>query len=257
MIKEELVLSVIVPVKNEHENIRDTIISLHKHVKHAFEIIFIYDSEEDSTLPVIKVSQREFKNIRFHKNSVCPGPSGAIRSGIKCSKAPYVLVTMGDLCDDHSQINQMLELTKKGADIVCPSRYCIGGQQLLNNSFKKLTPRLAGYLLHHIVGLPFDPTNSYKLYSKNILNSFKLRSKSSFSVTFEIIVKSHCVSFNIIEIPTVWKNRKFGKSNFKFLESIFTYLPWFFLALLKGKYFCLPKFFFRKFLLKKTNFLNH
>lgn len=248
--KKELNLSVIVPIKNEHENIRDTIFSLHKNIKHPFEIIFIYDSEEDSTLPTIELSKKEFKNIRLHKNFVCPGPSGAIRSGIKCSTAPYVLVTMGDLCDDHSQINHMLELTKTGADIVCPSRYCNGGQQLLKNSIKKFTPRLAGYLLHHIVGLPLDPTNSYKLYKKNILDSFNLKSTSSFSVTFEIIVKSHCVNFSIVEIPTVWNNRRFGKSNFNFFESLFTYLPWFFLALLKGKYICLPKVFFRKFIFK-------
>ena len=116
---------------------------------------------------------------------------------------------------------------------------------------KNLVPKLVGKLLVHLTGLPtYDPTNSYKLYSKKLLNSIELKSKVSFSVTLEIVAKAHCLDFNIQEIPTTWKDRISGKSNFKFFRSLIFYLPWFGISLLRGSFFALSnkklrKWFFR------------
>ena len=170
-----LELSIVVPVYNEHENIEKFIYSIQQNVNVSFEIIIVYDSTKDSTIPVVEQIINDNVNIILLKNNICPGPSGAIRTGILFSKAENILVTMADLCDDHSQISHMLEMIKSKAEIVCPSRYCKGGEQLLNNKIKKWIPQFAGNMIKFLTNIPTnDPTNSYKMYSKKVLEDINL-----------------------------------------------------------------------------------
>ena len=210
------------------------------------EILIIYDFEEDTTVPVVRSLQSEVENLFLVKNRIQLGPSGAIRSGIEAARTARVLVVMADLCDDFTQIPQLMELVPAKADIACPSRYCKGGQQQLPPSFKKFAPRLAGALLKFFVGWKtHDPTNSCKMYSTTLLRQLSLTSTVSFSVTLEIVAKAHCLGYRITEIPTTWLDRTQGKSNFKLGRSLVMYMPWFLVALLRNRLFAVPIRFMR------------
>ncbi|SVE49432.1 uncharacterized protein METZ01_LOCUS502286, partial [marine metagenome] len=116
--KSKIELSVVIPVYNEEELINETIHSLKKYIPFNYEVIFVYDSDDDLTIPILKKIKKNSSNSDIHllKNTIFPGPSGAIRSGINKAKASNVLVTMADMSDDHSQIPLMIELMKKGVD---------------------------------------------------------------------------------------------------------------------------------------------
>ncbi len=233
-------LSVIIPVHNEAANIEKTLEAIRKNIPVPHEIIVVYDSERDSTLPVLRRLGRQNKNLHYRKNTVQSGPSGALRTGFMLAKAPLVLVTMADLCDDLTQVPKLLSLAKK-ADIICPSRYTKNGRQELRPSPKVWIPRIAGFLLHLLTGLPtYDPTNSYKLYRKKVLDSMQLTSTVSFSVTLEIVAKAHLLGYQICEIPTIWRDRQHGKTNFNLSRSIVPYLKWFSLALLRNRILRFP-----------------
>jgi glycosyltransferase involved in cell wall biosynthesis len=224
-----LQLSIVIPVYNESDNILKTLDAISRFVLVNHEIIIVYDFDEDTTLSVLRKAKQ--KNLSIIKNDIMRGPSGAIRTGLKKAKAPLILVTMADLCDDLSQVKDLLALARNGADIVCPSRYTKGGRQELEAGFKVWSPRMAGYLLKVFAGIPtFDPTNSFKLYSKNVIDKLRLESTVSFSVTLEIIVKARALSYKIVEIPTVWRDRQHGKTNFKLKQSLVAYFPWFIYA---------------------------
>lgn len=234
-------LSIVIPVYNEAENITLTLKSVKKNIKTKHEIIVVYDSKKDTTVPVLKKFKKTLKNLYPTINTVERGPSGAIRTGIQSARSPLVLVSMADLCDDLSQVDKMVKLLGKKEGIVCPSRYTKGGRQELNAPFKVGLPKAAGFLLRFFTGIPTnDPTNSYKLYSKKMLDKLNLKSTISFSVTLEIVVKAHLLHAKIIEIPTVWKDRQHGKTNFQLRKSIIAYTPWFLLALLRNRLFTLP-----------------
>jgi len=255
--KSEIELSVVIPVYNEEELIIETIYSLKKYLSFNYEVIIVYDSDDDLTIPIIEGIKPNFSNIHLLKNTIFPGPSGAIRTGVNKARASKVLVTMADMSDDHSQIPLMVELMKQGVGVVCPSRYCSGGKQevkKISTNTKILFPKIAGRLLVYITGLPtFDPTNSYKLYSQELLDSIELKSTVSFSVTLEIVAKAHCLGFDIIEIPTTWEDRVSGKSNFKFFRSLIFYLPWFSICLLKSPLFGLSEKKLRKWFSRPPN----
>ena len=244
-------LSIVIPVYNEPANIPLAVEALAKNVPVPYELIVVYDFDEDTTVPVLRELERHSPQIRGVKNSIARGPSGAIRTGFAHATAPLVLVTMADLCDDVAQVPQMLELARGGADLVTPSRYCEGGQQRLNGSMrlKAMPPRIAGRIMRLVTGLPtYDPTNSYKLYSGPMLRNMRLRSTVSFSVTLEIVAKAHCLGYRIVEIPTTWRDRQHGKTNFKMMRTLIMYLPWLFLTLLRGRFFRLPARLLRRWL---------
>lgn len=228
-------LSIVIPVYNENENILKTLEEIKKNVHVPHEILIIYDFDKDKTIPIVKKVLKKYPNLKLIKNTIIKGPSGAIRTGMLKAVAPYILVTMADLCDDLSQIKTMMTLISENVDIICPSRYCKGGEQQLKSSLKVWAPRTAGFLLKKLTGIPtYDPTNSYKLYSKKLLDKLILTSTVSFSVTLEIVVKAHVHGYTIIEIPTVWRDRQHGKTNFKLGRSLLHYFPWFWYALVYG-----------------------
>jgi glycosyltransferase involved in cell wall biosynthesis len=240
---KNLDLSIVIPVYNEPENIQKAIKEIQKNVKSYYEIIVVYDSDSDTTIPVLQKLSKEFPTIAGIKNTISKGPSGAIRTGIDTAKAPRILVTMADLCDDTTQIDKMVGMLPKSADILCPSRYSKGGRQELNAPLKVGFPKTAGFLIRLFTGMPTsDPTNSYKLYSADLFKHITLKSTISFSVTLEIMVKAHCLGYRIREIPTVWKDRQHGKTNFKLWRSIVAYTPWFVFALLRNRLFTFPHF---------------
>lgn len=229
-------LSIITPVYNEGRNIFVCLEKLSREmakVSYDFEILVVYDFDEDTSLPFVIKAQKEILNlkdkIKLVKNNVHPSGSGAIRSGIKVAKGEALLVTMSDGSDDVTQIAHMMELIKEGHHVVCPSRYCKGGHQP-SLGIKSFIPRIVGMFLYHVMGLNIhDATNSYRLYSKKILTNLKLKSTHSFSVTLEITAKAFNSGYKITEIPTHWKDRTENQSHFPFWSSLLSYLPWFFL----------------------------
>lgn len=237
-----LPLSVLIPVYNEDENIRLTLEALETHVPKPYELLICYDMDEDTTLAVVRPMLAAHPEWKLVKNSICRGPSGALRSGFAVATGERVLVAMADLCDDFGQIPQLMAMVPAQADVVCPSRYCEGGRQELKEGLKVWAPRTAGKLVRLLSGMDtHDPTNSFKMYSGPMLRSLKLVSTVSFSVTLEIVAKAHCSGYRVTEIPTVWRDRQFGKTNFRIWRSIVTYLPWFFVALMGARWIPLPR----------------
>jgi len=232
------VLSVVVPVYNEGENIAEFLAELARRALPPYEVLIVHDRDDDDTLPVLAALKAAdhgaFKHVRPVKNSVHRGPSGALRSGFAAAAGEHVLVAMADLSDDLSQVEALRDAARRGYAVVCPSRYCPGGEQRLN-SIRATIPRWASLTLRALTGIPtHDATNSFRLYSRALLASLELTSTHSFSVTLEILAKAYWRDAAILEIPTVWNDRRHGVSKFPFVASLATYLPWFFLATAKG-----------------------
>lgn len=231
-----LPLSIVIPVFNEPDNIGPTLDALQEHVQVDHEIIVVYDYDGDTTLPVLRARANGRPSLRVVKNAVARGPSGALRQGFQMAVGERVLVLMADQCDDFTQIATLIELVPTSADIACPSRYCAGGSQQLTG-LKVWAPRTAGLLLKLLSGLDtYDPTNSFKMYSGAMLRQIELTSTVSFSVTLEVVAKAHGLGYRVVELPTTWRDRSHGRTNFQLYRSVVAYLPWFVLAVLGAPY---------------------
>lgn len=228
----EKFLTIVIPVYNEAENISEQVESLKSKVNTDFDLHIIYDFEEDTTIPVVRELQKKYDNILLIKNIYGRGVLNAIKTGFETSDSKYTLVTMGDLSDPPEVINDMLEKAEEiFADIVCASRYMKGGKQIGGPFIKGLMSRVAGLTLHYFAKIPtHDATNSFKLYKTSFLRTHKIESTGGFELALELVVKAFLEKKVIAEVPTVWKDRAAGKSNFKIMKWLPSYLKWYFMA---------------------------
>ena len=117
----------------------------------------------------------------------------------------------------------------EGYQIVCPSRFIKGGKMIGNPFFKALLTRLASFFLFYFTSFPIkDSTNSFRLFSRDLLDKIKIESDKGFTLSLELTAKAHRLKYKIIEIPVSWIEREKGKSRFKLFSFIIPYTKWLF-----------------------------
>jgi glycosyltransferase involved in cell wall biosynthesis len=217
------------PVFNEGENILPTLSSLYAEVKTPKVVHLVYDFEEDSTLPVIKKNLGRYPGLILTKNKYGRGVLNAIKSGIEASEGDAVLVTMADGSDEYAIVDRMYELIRKGNAVVCASRYMRGGRQVGGPLLKRTLSRIAGLSAYYLTRIPtHDLSNNFRLYDKRFLDGITIESQGGFEIATELTAKAFKMGKKITEIPTTWRDRTAGKSNFKLWKWLPRYLGWYF-----------------------------
>ena len=231
------ILSLIIPVYNEKDNINLLLDNISNSIKIPISVEIIYDTEDDNTLPAVKEVKDNFNfPINLTKNIYGIGALNAIKTGLHSFDADACVVIMADGSDDLNSINGMYGLFCQGFHIVCGSRYMKNGNQIGGPKFKKFLSKLAGKSLFYLTGLPTsDVTNSFKLYSKDIVKKIEIESAGGFEIGMEIVVKSYIMGMAISEVPTLWKDRYARTSNFKLKQWIPFYLKWYLKILFASK----------------------
>ncbi len=224
----ELKLSIILPVFNEGESITEVITGIEKVVKPQHETLVVFDFKEDNTVPYVKKLQKKYKTVKLIKNMYGRGLLNAVKTGFKTFSGDIIVVMPADLADDPNTINKMFEKIMKGYDIVCATRYTKGGKKNGGGFIKTSLSRFAGLTTPLILGIPTtDIANGFKMYRKKVLTTIQIESDGGWEYSCELIVKAHSLGFKISEVPTIWRDRSFGKSKFKLLKWLPKYLRWY------------------------------
>tara|TARA_B110000438_G_C15651624_1_gene579822 strand:- start:224 stop:946 length:723 start_codon:yes stop_codon:yes gene_type:complete len=219
-------LDIIIPVFNEDENIIKTLKNISTVIKYNYNFLICYDYDEDPTLKKIKENFNENSKIIFVKN-FSKGFNNAIISGFNKSSAKAVVVFMADDHNNHALINLCYERFNEGYHIVCPSRFVKGGKMIGNPFLKGILTKFVSFFLYNFTTLPVkDSTNSFRLFSKELINKIDIESKKGFTLSLELTAKAHRLGYKMTEIPTTWVERKVGKSRFKLLSFILPYTKW-------------------------------
>ena len=229
-------LSIVIPVYNEAENILNLLNEISRNIKFKKEILIIYDFDEDNTIPIIESNYDTYKdlNILLVKNDIRPGVLNALKKGFFCARGKYILVLMGDLSDDLSIVEKMIAKMDEGYDIVCGSRYMKGGKQTGGGIFKKNLSKIAGRSLHLFSRIPTrDVTNNFKIYRKSMLNKIDIKSIGGFEIAMEVTIKAFKLGCRITELPSTWVDRAKGKTNFKIWKWLPHYLKWYIYCIFK------------------------
>ena len=224
-------VAIILPVYNEGEAVEPVLRALAANVSTAHELVVVYDFDGDTTVPILQRLAGEIPSLRGLRNDLGRGVLNAMKAGIAGTSAPYVLISMADGSDDPTVVDRMVDLAKGGADVVSASRYMKGGRQIGGPPLKQLMSRAAGLTLHWFARVPtHDPTNNFKLYSRRFLESTTIESTAGFELALELTIKATLAKRKVAEIPTTWRDRTAGQSNFKLREWLPHYLHWYRMA---------------------------
>lgn len=222
-------LDIVIPVYNEGGNIVRTLAALKRSVKTPYRVLICYDFEEDNTLAAIRSHPEECSGIDIVmvKNRA-RGAHSATMSGFAASTAPFVIMYPADDDYNGALLDGMVEEGRKGADIVCASRFMAGGEMKGCPWLKAVLVRCASFSLCHFARLPtHDCTNGFRLFSRRVIDRIPVESDAGFCFSIELLVKCHRLGWPIAEIPASWQERHEGKSRFRVLKWLPEYLRWY------------------------------
>ena len=111
-------LSIVVPVRNESENLKGVFDYFSENLKDiSYEVLIINDFSKDDTLKKSKELSSELKNFKILDNKK-KGLGGAINLGILESSGDNIAIMMADQSDD---INDLIICNNKIENMM---RYC-------------------------------------------------------------------------------------------------------------------------------------
>lgn len=222
-------IDIIVPAYKEGKNILPLFEEIAQKIKAPHQVKVICDMVDDPTIEAVEQVKNNYNfAIATAVNTYGRGVVNAIKFGMDRAEADYILIMMADSSDRLEAVDLMAEKIDEGYDLVCGSRYMKGGKQIASPLLKGLLSRIAGQSLHFISRIPtHDITNSFKMYRKSMLQEIKIESCGGFEIGMEITVKAYIQGYKITEVPSIWVERKAGKSNFKLWRWLPRYIYWY------------------------------
>lgn len=218
--------NILIPVYNENETIVETVKNIFSNVNYNFEILICYDFDSDETLRILKKNFSNNQKIRYIKNKF-HGFNSALITGIEKSNADAILIYMADDHNNSQLIDKVFEKYNEGYHVVCPSRFIKSGEMKGVPLLKGVLTKFASFIIYNFSTFPIkDATNSFRLFSRDLLSQITFESNKGFTLSFEITAKAHRLNYKMIELPTVWIERAKGESRFKLLSFIPLYLKW-------------------------------
>ncbi|SDG42191.1 glycosyltransferase family 2 protein [Roseospirillum parvum] len=112
-------LAVVVPVRNEADNIDSLIEEIHAALdgRLAFEVIYVDDGSDDATPQVLKQAKARWPRLRTARHAASAGQSKAILTGVQIARAPWIATLDGDGQNDPADIPALLEASRgQGAE---------------------------------------------------------------------------------------------------------------------------------------------
>ena len=147
----EVAVSVIVPVRNEAENIAPLIAEIAAALdgRFAYEIIYVNDGSTDATAERLVAERKARANLRRIDHAKSTGQSAAVRSGVRAARGAMVATLDGDGQNNPAFLPDLVTALEKGGERVG----LVAGQRVgrKDTGFKKLQSRVANAVRNAIL----------------------------------------------------------------------------------------------------------
>jgi len=225
-----IILSILLPVRNEGVNLRIMLKLLKAVVEVRHELLIVYDFREDDSIPLVQQMQENYPNLHLVYNQKGRGVVNAIRSGVEAAVGEYVLIFAADEVGPLLAVEDMLALMREGCDLVSCSRYAHGGRRLGGSVIGGMLSRIANRLFQRLAGCVLsDATTGIKLLRRSMFSTLDLQARPvGWAVTFEIAMKAQLAGWKLGEVPVISIDRLYGgESTFRLGPWTGEYLRWF------------------------------
>ena len=215
-------LSVVIPSKNEGDNLRECITEIIQSlIEHNIEneILIIDDGSTDNTANIVKDLNIKFPSVNYLLNEGENGFGRAVRLGLQKFTGDAVAVMMADRSDSPQDLVLYWKTLQKGYECVFGSRFIRGGQVHDYPKFKMLINRLVNTIIRYMFKIECnDITNAFKMYHREVIDGCQPFISPHFNLTVEIPLKAVIRGFSWKVVPISWKNRSKGVAKLKLRE---------------------------------------
>lgn len=117
-------VTVVVPVKNEEDNILPLLAEIHAALNGVtpFEVVYVDDGSDDRTPAVLADAKRQYPYLRTARHRFSCGQSQAVHTGVRMARGTWIATLDGDGQNDPADIPAMLarrdeEATRSGKPV--------------------------------------------------------------------------------------------------------------------------------------------
>ncbi len=215
-------LSVIIPARNEADNLPDCLIEISKELKGQkiqHEILVVDDGSSDKTKVIVTDLQLNIPEINYLKNTGDNGFGRAIRLGLENFSGDAVAIMMADRSDSPKDLVKYWNVLNGGVECAFGSRFIKGSKIYDYPKVKLLMNRIVNMMIKYAFKIKCnDVTNAFKMYKREVIEGCKPFISPHFNLTVEIPLKAVIRGFSWKVVPISWKNRTKGVAKLKLRE---------------------------------------
>lgn len=208
-------ISIVIPVYNSENSIKELTNEIEKELitlSTPFELIFIDDGSRDDSWSIIENLYQEKNWVRGIKLMRNFGQHNALLTGIKAAQKNYIVTMDDDLQHSPNQIKKLVKKLEEGYDVV----YGISSFGK-HNSWRNLSSKITKQILKRIMGIGnAQDLSPFRIFRADVREGFK--NYSSPDVAIDVLLSWGTSNFAATEV--VYKERKFGRSNYTFSKLV-------------------------------------
>ena len=211
-LKVEMV-SVVIPTLNEAGNILEALTTIEKELAYPKEIIVVDGDSTDGTKEIVK-------DTTFCKLIIEPrrGYGLALRTGIKHAKGDIVVMVDGDGTYEVKHINRMLDaMIKNDAEMCLATRMFDPNKAMgfMNFVGNKIITFCFDFLYNQFLS---DTQSGFRAISHSAIEKVDL-DQDDMAFATEMLVQFAKKGFKMVEVPSVYKARKYGRTKLRRIKS--------------------------------------
>ena len=202
-------ISIVVPVHNEEENVGPLLAELVEVLQptaQAFEVIFVDDGSSDGTFAALTRIHAAHGNVRVVRLRRNFGKAAALAAGFAEATGDVIVTIDGDLQDDPAEIPQLLAKLDEGFDLVSgwkTKRQDPWSRRIPSKIFNRVAGFVSGIRLH-------DMNCGLKAYRPEVVRGLRLYGE----LHRYIPVIAHYRGFRVTELPVNHRARAHGRSRY-------------------------------------------
>ena len=214
---------VIVPTFNEAENIEAIVAAIRSVLlgiaPDGFHIVVVDDSSPDGTGRLADRLATEHEEVEVIHRKRREGLGPAYLAGFDralAGGAAYVVEMDADFSHDPKDLPRLLGAVRAGdADLALGSRYVPGGGVEEWGLLRRIVSRGGSWYARLVLGVGIqDLTGGFKCFRREVLEGIDLptvRTKG-YGFQVELTYRTLMAGYRVVELPIVFRNRRFGKS---------------------------------------------
>jgi len=207
-------VSVVVPVKNEQDNVGPLIKEIDvalAGIQH--EIIYVNDGSTDSTLANLKQLQKQYRQLRVVSHAKSCGQSTAVRTGVKFARFDWIATLDGDGQNAPADIPKLIAAVDEGVQLVGGNRR----QSRRDTFIKRISSVIANTVRSAMLRDDTPDTGcGLKLFQREAF--LDLPYFDHMHRFLPALIKR--AGGKIISVPVQHRNREYGRSNYGTLDRL-------------------------------------
>jgi len=208
-LEEMMTLSVVIPVFNEENTIKETIRQVQE-TNIDKEIIIVNDGSTDKTGQILENLKGDNVRVLSHDKNL--GKGRALKTGFNQARGDIVIIQDADLEYDPKEYPRLIEPIIKGsADVVYGSRLSGGRPQRVYLFWHKLGNNVLSLLTNILYNTTLtDMETGYKVFRREVLKDIEIKSRD-FTFEPEITAKIFKKKCRVYEIPISYYGRDYSE----------------------------------------------